>query len=104
MMRSSVVLPQPEGPSSATSSPVGKSRLTSPSAVKLPNDLWMLRTWMLMSAAFWARCGRPRQDAVEAAAATDARHSMNCLIASVTSASIASSEATANAAANWYSL
>src|SRR5690349_3537187 len=52
MMRSSVVLPQPDGPSSATSSPVGKSRLTSPSAVKLPNDLWMLRTWMLMGEGF----------------------------------------------------
>ena len=29
MMRSSVVLPEPDGPSSATSSPVGTSRLTS---------------------------------------------------------------------------
>jgi hypothetical protein len=33
-----------------------------------------------------------------------ARHSMNCLITSVTSASSASSDATAKAAANWYSL
>jgi hypothetical protein len=50
MMRSSVVLPQPEGPSSATSSPVGKSSDTSSSAAtKLPKRLWMLRTWMLMA-------------------------------------------------------
>jgi hypothetical protein len=44
MMRSKVVLPQPDGPSSATSSPVGKSRETLSSAVKLPNCLLMFLT------------------------------------------------------------
>ena len=39
MMRSSVVLPEPDGPSSATSSPAGTSRLTSSSAVNAPNAL-----------------------------------------------------------------
>src|SRR5438270_5156666 len=48
MIRSSVVLPEPEGPSSATSSPVFTSRLTSSSAVKLPNRFVMLRTSMLI--------------------------------------------------------
>ena len=48
MMRSSVVLPQPDGPSSATSSPVGKSRLHVVERGEAAERLWMLRTWMLM--------------------------------------------------------
>ena len=91
MMRSSVVLPQPDGPSSATSSPVGNSRLTSSSATKSPNVLRMLRTSMLMVplvGCSWV----------------PARHSINVLTTRVTSASSASSDATAKAAANWYSL
>ena len=48
MIRSSVVLPEPDGPSSATSRPRGISRSTSSSAVKLPNRLVMSRTVMLM--------------------------------------------------------
>src|SRR5688572_16109341 len=36
MMRSNVVLPDPDGPSSATSSPEGTVRLTSSSAVNAP--------------------------------------------------------------------
>ena len=48
MMRSSVVLPQPDGPSKATSSPDSMSRLTLFSAVKSPNCLSMLRISMLM--------------------------------------------------------
>ena len=39
MIRSIVVFPPPEGPSSATSSPDGTSKLTFLSAVKLPNAL-----------------------------------------------------------------
>ena len=49
MIRSSVVLPEPDGPSSATSSPVATLRLTSRSAVKAPKVLVMLRTSMLMT-------------------------------------------------------
>src|SRR6187399_2458666 len=44
MIRSSVVLPEPEGPSSATSSPECTVKLTSRSATKLPNDFVRLRT------------------------------------------------------------
>ena len=39
MIRSSVVLPEPDGPSSATNSPVATLRLTSRSAVNAPNVL-----------------------------------------------------------------
>src|SRR5579859_6541805 len=39
MTRSSVVLPEPEGPSNATSSPPGTSSVTSSSAVKRPKRL-----------------------------------------------------------------
>ena len=48
MMRSKVVLPQPEGPSKATSSPDSMSKLTSFKAVKVPNCLCTLRISMLM--------------------------------------------------------
>jgi hypothetical protein len=41
MMRSSVVLPDPDGPSSATSSPVPTSSVTFRSAANEPNVLLM---------------------------------------------------------------
>src|ERR1700742_2557430 len=44
MMRNNDVLPDPDGPSSATSSPVATLRSTSSSAVKLPNFFTILRT------------------------------------------------------------
>ena len=49
MMRSSVVLPEPLGPSSATSSPVPIVTLTFFSAWKLPKVLLMLLTSMLIA-------------------------------------------------------
>jgi sulfate transport system permease protein len=48
MMRKSVVLPQPEGPNRATSSPDSMSRLTSFRALKVPNALLTLRIAMLI--------------------------------------------------------
>ena len=48
MMRSSVVLPQPEGPSKAISSPEAMSRLTLRRAWKSPNCLLTLRISILM--------------------------------------------------------
>src|SRR5690349_18719566 len=54
MMRRSVVLPQPDGPSSATSFPLGTSTLTSLTAQKLPNVFVTFLTWMLTGAPF--RC------------------------------------------------
>src|SRR3954469_14258744 len=44
MIRNSVVLPDPDGPSSATSSPVSTRRSTLSSALKAPNCLTILRT------------------------------------------------------------
>src|SRR5689334_18203600 len=44
MMRSSVVLPQPDGPSKAVNSPAGKFSVTSFSATKSPNRLLMFLT------------------------------------------------------------
>ena len=41
MMRSSVVLPQPDGPTKQTSSPRSIVRSTDCSATKLPKALWM---------------------------------------------------------------
>src|SRR5262245_59366574 len=48
IIRKSVVLPEPEGPSSATNSPVSTLKLTSLSAAKLPNFFPMLRISMLI--------------------------------------------------------
>src|SRR5258708_30217950 len=48
MTRSSVVLPDPEGPSSASNSPVCTSKLTSRSAENVPNCFDRLRTSMVM--------------------------------------------------------
>ena len=63
-MRSSVVLPEPEGPSSATSAPEGMTRLTGFSAVVAPNSLAMssisicmvipLRQWRWVAASWSA--------------------------------------------------
>ena len=88
MSRSSVVLPDPDGPSSARSSPPPTSRSTSSTAVNEPKRLVTPRTVILIldipfSPAF---------------------HSMPALAAIVTSATTASTEATANAAAKLYSL
>src|SRR3954471_5314731 len=47
MIRSSVVLPEPEGPSSASNSPWPTFRSTSSSAAKLPNFLTMFLTSMV---------------------------------------------------------
>src|SRR6478609_3219547 len=52
MMRSSVVLPDPDGPSSARSSPVSTVRVTSSTATKSAKRLSMLRSSMLMGPAF----------------------------------------------------
>src|SRR4030095_13459036 len=48
IIRKSVVLPEPDGPSSATNSPVSTLKLTSLSAAKLPNFFPMLRISMLI--------------------------------------------------------
>src|SRR3569623_37586 len=55
MMRSKVVLPQPDGPSSATSSPVGMSRLISLRALNCPKRLLTLRMAMLMTVSLSMR-------------------------------------------------
>src|SRR3546814_14375118 len=47
IMRSSVVLPQPEGPSSTKNSPALMSRLTSSTAVTRPKRFETLRIWMI---------------------------------------------------------
>ena len=83
MMRSRLVLPEPEGPRSATSSPSGTLRLTS----------------------FERGEGAERLgDAADLDAHAPSRHSTRLLATRVTRASSASSEATAKAAWNWYSL
>src|ERR1700689_3242227 len=48
-MRSSVVLPEPDGPSSASNSPERTSRLTPSSAAKSPKRLVTLTTEIFMS-------------------------------------------------------
>ena len=48
MIRSKVVLPQPDGPSNATSSPDGKSKETLFRATKLPNVLLTFLTSILI--------------------------------------------------------
>src|SRR4051812_35204330 len=47
-MRSNVVLPDPEGPSSATSFPRGTLRSTLSRTLVAPNVLVILEAWMLM--------------------------------------------------------
>src|SRR3954470_10008362 len=53
MIRSSVVLPEPEGPSSASNSPCATLRSTLSSAVKLPNFLTMFLTSMVTWPVPW---------------------------------------------------
>src|SRR5690606_9530204 len=48
MMRSSVVFPEPDGPSSATSLPRGTCKSTLSSAVNAPNFFEILETWILI--------------------------------------------------------
>ena len=82
MIRSSDVLPEPEGPSSASSSPVSTCRSTLSTATKMPKRLAMPRSSMLMRESP-ATCRRR--------AARAARRAN--FAASVTSASSASSDA-----------
>src|SRR5687767_4238645 len=56
MMRSKVVLPQPEGPRKQTNSPRWMPRLISDSAVKPPN---CLRTWRSSRYRSWATDASP---------------------------------------------
>ena len=95
MMRSSVVLPEPEGPSSATSSPSPMSRLRLSQTTVAPKRL-------LRFADLDAHADVSRAQTV--IAARWIRRSTRNFTSRVTRASPASSEATANAAANWYSL
>ena len=129
MMRSSVVLPEPDGPSSATSEPCGTSRLTLSTATKSPNRLVMLRTEIPtpapssrrgvapVASLALSRCtsrncddrGAGAASASPAASRTRAVrsrrvfHSSAVFTASVTSASDDSSDAAANAADMLYS-
>ena len=91
--RSSVVLPEPDGPSSAISSPERMSSETSCSAGKRSNSLRTLSTRTSIPKSFRAVSGRglPRDRRRSAIRAT-------VFSTSVTSASTASSEATAKAA------
>src|ERR1700678_264728 len=57
MTRRSVVLPEPDGPSNATSSPDSTFRFTLSSATKLPNFLLIFLTSTLMP-LFGFRCQR----------------------------------------------
>ena len=99
MIRSSVVLPEPTGPSSATSSPSGIVE------ADVAQRRGTRRSVLLM---FWTvdahRLPLPvsAQRLAGAAAASAIRRTL--FAASVTSASSASSEATANAATKLYSL
>ena len=93
MMRSRVVLPQPDGPSSATSSPLWISRLMLSRAWKLLKRLLTLRTSIDMnhsSAALWRR--------------RLIRFSLHCLSSRMKSARISSRLATLKAATWLYSL
>ena len=57
MMRRSVDLPLPLGPSSAVSEPSATSTLTSSSAVKSPKRFVMFCAWMVMSASLRSCAG-----------------------------------------------
>ena len=96
MTRRSVVLPDPLGPSRATSSPPSDGKTTSFSATNLPKFFVTLRIWMLMVFFPWF------YGPVSAAARIwrSACHSAYVLMTKVTSASTDKTEATANAAAN----
>src|SRR5215211_7717428 len=60
MSRNRVVLPDPEGPSSAISSPARTDKLTPPSAAASPNRL--LRSTAVMSVPAFQSVGRPSRD------------------------------------------
>src|SRR5258706_14806118 len=64
MTRSNVVLPDPEGPSSASSSPSCTCRLTSRNAENVPNCLERLRTSMV-TIYLLVRRGPDTDDALE---------------------------------------
>ena len=101
MMRKSVVLPEPDGPSNATSSPVSTLKLTSSSAAKSPKVLLMLRISILIRLASANACSRIARTS---RASTCDFQSTAALSAIVTSVRIVSNDATANAAAKLYSL
>ena len=65
MMRSSVVLPEPDGPSSATSCPRGISRSTASSAVNCPNRLVIPRNGDAHAGNLRNFCGFPFDDALD---------------------------------------
>ena len=88
MMRSSVVLPEPEGPSSATSSPESTVEVDAGKRREGAEALGDIEELDLH--------GRPHSEW--------AYRSSTAFAIKVTSASSASSDATANAAMNWYSL
>ncbi len=88
MIRSSVVLPEPDGPSSAHSSPSWMSSETSFSTRVVPKARLRFRMSTFMTGSFSHQCR---------ASSRAKRHSNNALTASVSSADKASSEATAKA-------
>ncbi len=102
MMRSRLVLPEPEGPSRATSSPVGTVRLTSFTATKEPKDFVTLRTSIDIVEPL--RAAPAARHASSTAPACLPRHSTSVFATRVTRARKASREATANAAWKLYSL
>ena len=93
-MRSSVVLPEPDGPSSATSSPALH--------VEIDAIDRRVRAEAMCDASYLdAHASTPTGSISEA---RPARHSTSERTTSVTSASVVRSEATANAALKLYSL
>src|SRR4051794_31411330 len=65
-MRSTVVLPQPDGPRKEMNSPVATSRLKSCTTVVWPKDLrtcWILRKWSAMVLVLSAGIRRFRREA-----------------------------------------
>ena len=92
MMRSSVVLPEPEGPSSATSSPESTRRSTWSTAAKAPKRRRDVANFDGHDGLVPGRGYDSRS-----------RQATRLFSTSVTTASSVSTEATANAAANSYS-
>ena len=76
-MRSTVVLPQPEGPRNETNSPGSTSRLKSWTTVVVPKDLrtcWMMRKGSAMVSTFSVQFGRFADLRREARQDLDERH------------------------------